>query len=138
MSQAPSNRKKRSATTQNVKAAITVAAVAATVGGWAALSIADGAAAANAAPVPQTTAPAPQTSAPGSDQNPFTQQPGRRGRRPFFGNGAPSTGQVPGFGGVSGDQNPSSGGSSGDQAPSLGGSSGGQLPAPLGRSRSSR
>ncbi|HEX6607223.1 MAG TPA: hypothetical protein VF276_09945 [Chloroflexia bacterium] len=132
MSQAPSNRKKRSATTQNVKAAITVAAVAATVGGWAALSIADGAAAANAAPVPQTTAPAPQTSAPGSDQNPFTQQPGRRGRRPFFGNGAPSTGQVPG------DQTPSLGGSSGDQAPSLGGSSGGQLPAPLGRSRSSR
>jgi hypothetical protein len=119
MSQATSNRKKRSATTQNVKAAITVAAVAATVGGWAALSIADGAAAANAAPVPQTTAP--QTSAPGSDQNPFTQQPTRRGQRPFFGNGAPSTGQVPG-----------------DQTPSLGGSSGGQLPAPMGRSRSSR
>lgn len=132
MSQAPSNRKKRSATTQNVKAAITVAAVAATVGGWGALSIADGAAAANAAPVPQTTTTAPQTSAPGSDQNPFTQQPGRRGRRPFFGNGAPSTGQVPG------DQTPSLGGLSGDQAPSLGGSSGGQLPAPLGRSRSSR
>lgn len=124
MSQATSNRKKRSATTQNVKAAITVAAVAATVGGWAALSIADGAAA-NAAPVPQT-------SAPGTDQNPFSQQPGRRGRRPFFGNGAPSTGQMPG------DQNPSSGGAPGDQTPSLGGSSGGQLPAPLGRSRSSR
>jgi hypothetical protein len=131
MSQPTSPRKKRSAATQNVKTAITVAAVAATVGGWAALSIADGAAAANAAPVPQTNAP-------GADQNPFTQQPGGRGRHRFFGNGVPSTGQVPGFSGSSGDQNPSFGGSSGDQNPSFGGSSGGQLPAPVGRSRSSR
>jgi hypothetical protein len=123
MNQAPARRKQRAATTRNVKTLITVASVAATIGGWAAFSVADGA---SAAPAPQTTTP--QTNAPTTDQNPFTQQPsGRRGRRSFSGSGAPSTGLLPGFGG-----------SSDGQTPSLGGSSSGQLPAPLGRTRSSR
>jgi hypothetical protein len=126
MNQASAQRKQRSAATRNVKTLITVASVAATVGGWAALSVADGASSASAAPAPQAIAP--QTNAPNTDQNPFTQQPSRRnGRRSFSGSGAPSTGLLPGFGG-----------SSDGQTPSLGGSSSGQLPAPLGRTRSSR
>jgi len=126
MNQAPAQRKKRSAATRNVKTAITVVAVAATVGGWAALSVADGASPATAAPAPQSIAP--QTNAPNTDQNPFTQQPTRRnGRRSFSGSGVPSTGVLPGFGG-----------SADGQTPSLGGSSSGQLPAPVGRTRSSR
>src|SRR5689334_22470310 len=114
MNQATANRKKRAATTQNVKTMITVASVAATIGGWAAFSVADGASSAAAAPAPQTTAP--QTNAPGTDQNPFTQQPsGRRGRRSFSGSGVPSTGQLPGFGGSSSGLDPSFGGSSSGQ-----------------------
>ena len=60
MSQAPAKRKQRAAATRNVKTAITVASVAATVGGWAALSVADGASSAAAAPVPQTYRAAPR------------------------------------------------------------------------------
>lgn len=126
MNQATAQRKKRAAATQNVKTLITVASVAATIGGWAAFSIADGASSAAAAPAPQTTAP--QTNAPDTDQNPFTLQPSRRnGRRSFSRDGAPSTGLLPGFGG-----------SSDGQIPGFGGSSSGQLPAPLGRTHSSR